>query len=245
MPRLTALFLFTILTATAGALAQQPPAPSLVAPPAPATASLAKLPALELARGYLAALSALPLTQAARDGQGILTVGIDGTAYQVNAANGDQFIKLMQDRAKVYGDAISARGAPMIDGQYGLSVGSSCKGEKFDPRVIFAGGRAPDGTPILATTARIVQTGIETDLLVTLVRNRQTIGEIISGTAVDNVVIFSDVMGNGFSFYGDIKGDTIALRLDPEEVKDVLGANAATDADWQALGACVFTLTKR
>jgi hypothetical protein len=242
-----AIFSVWTLVACGAAMAQvQPaPAPALVAPAPPGTATVAALPALELVRGYLAAIAALPLTHAARDGQGILTVGIDGIPYQVNAANADQFIALMQARMAAYGEAIKARGSPTLDGQYDLVAGPACKGEKLDPRIIFAGGRAPGGTPIMATTARIVQAGIETDLLVTLAQNRQVIGEIISGAAVEDVVIFSDVMGKGFSLYGTIKRDAIELRFDAEEVKDALGPDAATEADWQAFADCVFTLTKR
>jgi len=248
MIRRLAVFALSAVVASVAlmAQAQQPvPAPALVAPPPPAAAIVAALPALELVRGYLAAVAALPLTQAARDGQGVLTVGIDGVAYQVNAANADQFIRLMQARTAAYGEAITVRGSPMLEGQYDLAAGPACKGEKLDPRIIFAGGRAPDGTPIMATSARIIQNGIETDLLVTLARNRQVIGEIVSGAAVENVVIFADVMGKGFSLYGAINRDMIDLRFDAEEVKDALGPDAATEADWHAFNDCVFTLTKR
>jgi hypothetical protein len=244
------LSLFALLAVAPAAAQQASPAPplpqpSLVPPPVPDAATLAALPPYELARGYLAAVAAVPLAQAAGEGQGILNLGIDGQPYIVNTANAARFIPFLQARVAAYGKAITTRGSAKIDGTYGLAAGPACKGEKFDPRILFAGGKGPDGTPLMATSARVIQMGAETDLLVTLVQGRQSLGEIIMGTAVENTLVLADVMSHGFSIYGTISGNTIELRLDPEEVKDAIGADTATAADWKLLEACVFTLTKK
>jgi hypothetical protein len=155
------------------------------------------------------------------------------------------FVPLLEARAAVYGKAIVARGQPKIDGQYTFVAGPGCKGEKFDPRLLFSAGQAADGTPLMATTARVIQTGIETNLLVTFTRGREVLGELLTGITVENTIVFSKVMGNGFSIYGTVKDGAIELELDPEEVKGSIGATAGTEADWAGLASCVFTLARR
>jgi hypothetical protein len=234
---------FFTAIAAAGAAAQE--APSRTPPVAPQLSEIIALTPYDLARGYLGATTAIPIAQAAGQGLGILGLGIDGKEYRVDAANAAQFIPLLEARAAVYGQAIVARGQAKIDGQYTFAAGAGCKGERFDPRLLFSGAQAADGTPLMATTARVIQTGIETNLLVTFNRGREVLGELLSGITVEDTIVFTKVMGNGFSIYGTAKGSTIELELDPEEVKGSIGANAGTAADWQALATCVFTLTKR
>jgi hypothetical protein len=219
--------------------------PSLTPPPAPDPAALATLPAYELARGYLAAIAALPLADSARQALGILNLGIDGKAYIVNSANAVAFIPLLKARADAFGKVITMRGSSVTEGQYALATGAGCKGERFDPRFIFSAGKAANGEPVMATSARIIQNGLETDVLVTLSQNRQTIGEVLTGVAVENTLVLADVMSAGFSLYGSVVGNTIELRLDPLEVKDAIGAAAGTEADWKLVDACVFTLSKK
>jgi hypothetical protein len=219
--------------------------PPLTVPPAvPDPEHLKTLPAIDLARGYLAAENALPLASQAAQGQGVLGLGIDGIAYTVNASNAPQFITFLQARAAAFTKAIMARGSTAIDGQYTVSAGPGCVGEKYDPRQIFASSKGPNGVQ-LASGIQIVTSGIDTNMLVTLAQNRQTIGSLISGTAVENTVVFADVLSMGYSLYGSVSANTITLRLDPDEVKNALGASAGTDADWKRLEACVFTLTRK
>jgi hypothetical protein len=239
--QIIAAWLFTV--AALGAAAQE--APGRIPPAPPKVQDLLPLTPYDLARGYLAAQAALPLAKSASDGLGVLNLGIDGKEYRVDTTNAAQFIPLLEDRVKLYGEAIAARGAAKIDGQYTFAAGPGCKGEKFDPRLLFAAGSSADGTPLMATTARIIQSGLDTNLLVTFTRGREVLGEFLSGTTVENTIIFTKVMGNGFSIYGTAKDNGIELELDPEEVKGSIGARAGTDADWQGLATCVFTLTKR
>jgi hypothetical protein len=227
------------------AAAPPAPAPLLIPPALPDPASLVSLPAADLARGYLAAKTALPLARQAAAGQGTLGLGIDGVAYSVSAANAAPFITFLQAREDAFTQAITKRGSVMIDGQYTLAAGPGCTGEKFDPRYLFSPGKAPDGSILPAKAVQIITNGIETDMLVTLVQNRDTIGSVLSGTAVDNTVIFADVLSMGYSVYGTIGPNTIALRFDPDEVENALGPDAGTAADWKRLSACVFTLTKK
>jgi hypothetical protein len=240
MIRRTAAFLVAALLSFS-ASAQQP---SPIPPPAPAVDALVKLPAADLVSGYLAAKSALPVADLARQGQGILTLGIDGVPYLVNTTNGEQFIALLQQRIATFAKAIEARGSVLMEGQYDLAASPACKGEKFDPRYAFA-TRGTGGTPVMASRGQVVLNGIEADLLVTVIQGRASVGVILVGAAVDDAVIFANVMGEGFNLYGTIKGNAIALRFEPDEVKAALGAGAGTDADWNNLADCVFTLTKR
>jgi hypothetical protein len=219
--------------------------PSRTPPAAPALKELMTQPAQEIARGYLAAMAALPLAKAAADGLGLLGVEIDGAAYRVDAANGAQFAALFEERVEVYGNAITERGTAVVEGQYTFTAGPACRGEMFDPRSLFAGALGPDGTPLLPTGIRILQYGIDANMLVTFTRGREIVGELLPGTTVENTVVFTKAMGNGFAIYGTVKGNVIELTLDPEEVRAALDPQSGTDADWQTLGACFFTLTRR
>jgi hypothetical protein len=232
-------------TAPAAPSATDQPAPALVPPPLPDTATLAGMSAVDLARGYLAAQAALPLAHQAAAAQGVLSLGIDGQPYTVSSGNAGQFITFLQARVDAFTKAITKRGALNLDGQYALAAGPGCMGEKFDPRVLFSPGKAADGSLLPAKAVQIITSGIDTNMLITLSQNRQVIGVVLTGTAVDDTVIFADVLSMGFSLYGSIGPNTIALRFDPEEVKSALGADVGTDADWKRLAACVFTLTKK
>ncbi len=243
--RLLAAAALCLFTVAASAQVAPPPAPLKTPPALPELSSLAGLSPYELARGYLGSTAAVPAAQAAQQGLGIANLGLDGVEYRVDASNAADFLKLLQARAAVYAKAIAARGLKMLDGQYLFTAGPGCKGEKFDPRLLFSGNRAADGSPLMASTARILQSGIETNLLVTFNRGREVVGELLSGVTVEDELVFTRVMGNGFSIYGMIKGDRIELELDPDEVKNSIGAEQGTAADWQALGTCVFTLTRR
>jgi hypothetical protein len=225
-----------------GAAAEESPSRT---PPEAQLGDLTALTPLELARAYLAAAATLPLAQSAGEGLGILNVTIDGKEYRVDAANAAQFISLFEARAEAYGKAIAGHAPAAIEGSYAVTAGAGCRGEKFDPRSLFAGAIAPDGSPLMATTARIIQNGIDTNLLVTQSRGRERLAELISGTTVGNTVVFTKAMGSGFSVYGTVRDNAIELKLDPEEVKTALGAEAGSDADWQALSGCAFVLTRR
>jgi hypothetical protein len=238
-----ALASMLVVAAALAAAAQE--APSRTPPRPPDLADLGALTAAELARAYLAATATLPLAQSAGEGLGLLNLEIDGRPYRIDAANAAQFIALLEGRVEVYGRAIAERGTAMIDGTYTLSAGPGCTGEKFDPRSVFAAALATDGTPLVPTTASITQSGIDTNLLVTLSRGRERLAELLYGATVGNTVVFTKAMGNGFGLYGTVKDHGIEVALDPEEVKRALGEEAGTDADWQAVEICRFSLTPR
>jgi hypothetical protein len=247
--RLLALALASaaILAASVAVAQTAPPAPARLrnAPAAPQVEALLPLAPAELARGYLAAQAALPLVEQAGQGLGIVDIGIDGQKYRIDSANAGQFIPLFNGRIAAYAQAIGIRGAPAIDGQYTFAAGPACKGETFDPRRLFAAASAADGTPFLPTVARITQTGADTNLVLTFNRGRTVFTEILPGTSVENTIVFSNVE-NGVSIHGTVKdAGAIELKLDPEEVKTSPGVQSGSGADWQALAACLFTLTKR
>jgi hypothetical protein len=173
-----------------------------------------------------------------------MSLGIDGVPYAVNAANAAAFVKALDARLAALSGAIDGRGAAPIDGQYRLEAGAGCTGSKLDPKRIFSTS-AVSGAPIMATEVRIVAGGIERYMFISVTQNRQTIGVVMSGVAIGDTVVFADVLSLGFDLWGTVKDTTIELRLDAEQMKGALGAEAGTEEDWRAIGACVFTLTRK
>jgi hypothetical protein len=241
-------FTSAALFAASVAVAQTPaPAPSRLrnAPPSPQVDALLPLAPHELARGYLAAQTALPLAEEAGKGLGIVDIGIDGQEYRVDSANAGQFVPLFSARIAAYAQAIGIRGTPAIDGPYSFAAGPDCEGETFDARHLFAAAVGPDGTPLMATTARIVQAGADISLILTFNRGRGAFTEILTGTAVENTLLLGRGLENGIAIHGIARDGMIELRLEAEEVKASLSAQSGTGTDWQTLAACVFTLTRQ
>jgi hypothetical protein len=205
---------------------------------------LLKLPAAILAQEILAyTTTATNTKQQIELGLTASMVNIGGKDWEVTKQNLGDFLKEMQASIDTYTEVVEQRGYPQMAGKYSVSSQGECNGGDSDISKIFetvsADGR---GTPLKEIALR--QNAYAVELLIPRTDATDQPAEIaVPAVVVEDALIVGNLGYEAFNLWGTIKGKTIEIRFDEEQLKTLYGADSGSEDDWQTVRKCFVVLT--